>query len=86
MLERIKKVIGEVTEDPASIKNLSDDADMINDVGLDSLQMIDFMLRVEEEFGIELDFDSLDFSDMTSIRKFGDYLALQIECKKSPVK
>ena len=52
MLERIKKVIGEVTEDPGSIKNLSDDADMINDVGLDSLQMIDFMLRVEEEFGI----------------------------------
>lgn len=78
MIPRIKKVISKVMDDPRLEDTLTDDADMIYDVGLDSLQMIDFMLRIEDEFEIELDFDSLDFTHMRSIQKFADYLQLHI--------
>ncbi len=75
MIERIKKVIGKVTENEAIIPSLTEDTDIINDVGLDSLQMIDFMLQLEEEFNIELEFDSLDISHLKSIRSLADFIA-----------
>lgn len=77
MIEKIKNVIGEVINNPALAQSFPADADIITDIGLDSLQMIDFMLKIEEEFNIELDFDSLEIGKLKSIRTFADYLAVQ---------
>jgi acyl carrier protein len=83
MIKKIKKIIAKVLEEPGLENSLSDNADLINDVGLDSLQMIDFMLKIEEEFDIEMDFESLNFNDMRSIHKFGEYLVVQLNRKKN---
>ena len=77
MIEKIKNVIGEVINNPALAQSFPADADIITDIGLDSLQMIDFMLRIEGEFDIELDFDTLEIGKLRSIQTFADYLALQ---------
>lgn len=66
MKETIKNILAELKEDP-SLLNISDDADLINEVGLDSLQMINFLLQLEDTFDIELDFDSLDYSDLKKL-------------------
>jgi acyl carrier protein len=75
MLQRIKNVLSKVIANEHFAINLTDDADLINDVGLDSLQMIDFLIEIEEEFDIELDYASLNYSDMRSIQDFGSFLA-----------
>src|ERR1700748_1777773 len=78
MLERIKKVIAAVLENPGLETSLSDDADLITDVGLDSLQMIEFMLQIEQEFDTEIDLETLNFDHMRSIHQFGSFLAIQL--------
>jgi len=77
MKEKIKVIIGRVTENESMAAELSDNADIINDIGLDSLQMIDFMLQIEEEFNIVLEFDTLDISHMHSIEKLAEFLSSQ---------
>lgn len=73
--EKIIKILVEVKEGKLQIEGLSGGSSIINDVGLDSLQMINFMLKVEEEFGIIIDFDNFDFSNLDSIQTFSDYIA-----------
>lgn len=75
MIETIKKVIAKVTDDPVLVSTLSEDSDIINEVGLDSLQMIDFMLQIEEELDIELDFDKIDISHLHSLKSFAAFLS-----------
>ena len=52
MLERIKEIIAEELHiDAASI---SDDADIVDDLGADSLDIVELIMAFEEEFNIEI--------------------------------
>jgi len=75
MEERIKTILCEVKEDHSLMDNLCSSSDIINEVGLDSLQMINFILRVEDEFGIEIDFENFDISQISSIGTFCNYIS-----------
>lgn len=77
MQETIEKVLREVKDTPTEVITISDDTDIINDVGLDSLQMVTFMLKLEEELDIEIDFGSLDFSTLTSVSSLCEFLTTQ---------
>jgi acyl carrier protein len=74
MKEKIQKILSEVKDTPVTLM-ISDDTDIINDIGLDSLQMVAFMLKLEEELDIEIDFDNLDFSDLTSVSSLCNFLS-----------
>lgn len=77
MQETIKKILSEVTGTPAAVETLADDTDIIYDIGLDSLQMVTFMLKLEEELDIQIDFDNLDFSTLMSVGSLCDFLSKQ---------
>ena len=52
MLERIKEIIAEELHiDAASI---SDDADIVDDLGADSLSVVTIVMTAEDEFGISI--------------------------------
>lgn len=73
--EKIIRILAEVRQGELQTDELNGNSSIVNDVGLDSLQMIDFMLKVEEEFEITMDFDNFDFSTLDSIQTFSDYIA-----------
>ena len=77
MKETIREILRAVKGDSEAVKNLSDGTDIINEVGLDSLQMVTFMLKLEEALDIEIDFDDLDFSTLTSVGSLCDFLSNQ---------
>lgn len=77
MQETIKKILSEVKDTPVAVMTLSDDTDIINDIGLDSLQMVTFMLKLEQELDIQIDFDNLDFSNLMSVGSLCDFLSKQ---------
>ena len=52
MEEKIKVLLGEIKNDPSMVEKLSSSSSIVDDVGLDSLQMINFILRVEDDFGV----------------------------------
>ena len=75
MKARIKEILAEVKEAPDLAATLSDDADIINEVGLDSLQVVTFLFKLEEAFEIEIDFEQFDYSDLSSIRRLAEKLS-----------
>jgi acyl carrier protein len=74
MISEIKLILEKVKDVPGLAAQLTDSADIIEDVGLDSLQMMEFMLEVESQLNLELDFEKLDFSYLKSIEKFSEIL------------
>ena len=67
MIPKIGNLVAVVTKNPALAEKVNASTDLINEVGLDSLQMIDFLLGLEDEFGVEVDFDSLDIQHLSSV-------------------
>ncbi|EFE72089.1 acyl carrier protein [Streptomyces viridosporus] len=67
---RVRNVLAEVLEGRIPVEEITVDADMVQDLGLDSLQAIQFLLRVEDEFDVELDYESLSLDHLRSVRFF----------------
>ncbi len=74
MIQEIKQILEKVKGVPGLSQQLSDTANIIDDVGLDSLEMMEFMLEVESRLSLEIDFEKLDFSYLSSIKKFSEIL------------
>lgn len=74
MEEKIIKILSEVKENESLIETVDIGTNIIDEIGLDSLQMINFMLRIEEETGVEIDFDTFEFSNLYSVKTFAEYL------------
>ncbi len=74
MVREVKLILEKIKGIPGLAAQLSDSADIIEDVGLDSLQMMEFMLEVESQLHLEIDFEKLDFSYLKSIEKFSEVL------------
>ena len=75
----LKKMILEITQMKVSPDQISDNANLFNDCGLDSTSVVDLVVGIEEEFGITIDEDELDvklFQDLSE-------LAALIEAKQA---
>jgi acyl carrier protein len=75
VLEEVKRLLARALRDTGDAPAISDDADIVADLGLDSLQMISFLLDVEAQLGIALDFENLDIATLGSVRQFARYVA-----------
>ena len=79
-LDRIRDLLARVTESPDSAAGVTEETDLLNDLGIDSLHMITFLLSVEEEFDVEIDFESLEPEHLRSVRTFCEF-ALRVGVK-----
>ncbi|TDB78334.1 acyl carrier protein [Micromonospora sp. KC723] len=70
----IKKALAEVLANGTTADDIGPDADLVDEYGLDSLQMISFLLAVEDRFDVELDYEGLDLDDLRSVRQFTGYV------------
>lgn len=68
IVERLNKVFADLNIDVTDVK---DDCDLTNDLGLDSLDNVELIMGVEEEFGIEIpDEDSLNITTYGQVVKY----------------
>jgi acyl carrier protein len=72
MVPRVAALLRGVLDDPTL--TITADTSILHDVGIDSLHMIRFLLEVEEEFDVEVDFESLDTVHLQSVRAFCDFV------------
>lgn len=75
ILRELKAILERVTGRADLAQRLSDTASVIDDVGLDSLEMMNFMLEIERRLAVEIDFDKLDFEAMRSLTVLAEFLA-----------
>lgn len=59
-LDTVARVLGEIKGDPSLAARVTGSTDLLREVGLDSLELTELMLRLEDEFGVELDLEHFD--------------------------
>ncbi len=60
MLEQVIRVIVSTCIVPVPKEQIREDTDLLTDLGLESIQIVELVLSLEEEFGIEFDDDDLN--------------------------
>ena len=75
MQGKIIRLIAQVKDDATVASRVDGSSHLIDDVGLDSLQLINLILLVEEEFAVEVDFESFQVYHLSSLDHFTDYVA-----------
>lgn len=56
----LKKIVKPYIQDEAAFENLSEETDFVNDLKINSANLVDIILDVEDEFDIEIDNDSME--------------------------
>jgi acyl carrier protein len=60
LIEELKKIVKPYVQDETGFDNLSEDTDFINDLKINSANLVDVILDVEDEFNIEIDDESME--------------------------
>lgn len=60
MISELKLIIKPYVQDEDAFKNLSEDTDFINDLKINSANLVDVILDIEDKYDIMLDNESMD--------------------------
>ncbi|MEN5086518.1 phosphopantetheine-binding protein [Sphingobacterium faecium] len=70
---KIAKVLTELLSREVNPEELNEDTDLIDGIGLNSLDFLQFILKLENEFDIEIDIEKLElhyFKKMGHLKEF----------------
>jgi acyl carrier protein len=59
-IEKLKKIIKLYIQNPEAIDNITEETDFINDLKINSANLVDVILDIEEAFDIIIDNDSME--------------------------
>lgn len=60
MIEELKAIVKPYIQDEEAFKNLHEDTDFLNDLKINSANLVDVILDIEDKYDIELDNESMD--------------------------
>jgi len=60
LITSLKKIVKPYIQDEEAFNNFTEDTDFINDLKINSANLVDVVLDVEDEFDIEIDNDSME--------------------------
>ena len=60
LITSLQKIIKPYVQDQEAFKNLSEETDFINDLKINSANLVDVILDLEDEFDIEIDNESME--------------------------
>lgn len=69
----LKDVLADLRGDP-NLKKLPDNASVLSDVGLDSLELLQFMLEIEASLAVEVDFERLSYEHLESLADLASFI------------
>ena len=67
LIEKLKEVVKPYVQDQIAFEQLTEDTDFINDLKVNSANLIDIVLDVEDVFDIEIDNESME--QMLNVKK-----------------
>ena len=60
LLFKLKKIVEPYVQNEEGLQNISEETNFINDLEINSANLVDVVLDVEDEFDIEIDNDSME--------------------------
>ena len=67
--QKLKKLIANIATQDVDANNINEETLLTNDLGYDSVQIIELIVELENEFSIEIDDDDLEIENLTVYRK-----------------
>ena len=58
-IEELKTIVTPYAQDPEALANIHEDTDFIKDLKINSANLVDVVLDVEEKYNIEIDNDAM---------------------------
>ena len=77
LITSLQKIIKPYVQDQDAFKNLSEETDFINDLKINSANLVDIILDVEDEFDIEIDDESME--KMLSVKAAMDIIMTKLD-------
>ncbi|MDA9250850.1 phosphopantetheine-binding protein [Flavobacteriaceae bacterium] len=77
LIPSLQKIVKPYVQDQEAFKNLSEETDFINDLKINSANLVDIILDLEDEFDIEIDNDSME--KMLSVKAAMDIIESKLE-------
>lgn len=65
LVAKMKEIVAPYTHDPGALANINPSTDFIKDLKINSANLVDIILDVEEEFDIEI--DNLEMTRMLNV-------------------
>ncbi len=59
-IQKLKEIVKPYVKEDNLLENINEDTDFINDLNINSANLVDVVLDVEEVFDIEIDADSME--------------------------
>ena len=59
-IQKLKEIVKPYVKEANLLENINEDTDFINDLNINSANLVDVILDVEEVFDIEIDADSME--------------------------
>jgi len=60
LIEKLKSIVEPYVQDQDAYQNLTEETDFINDLKINSANLVDIVLDVEDAFDIEIDNESME--------------------------
>lgn len=60
LIAKLKPIIEPYVQDTEAFKNLSEDTDFVNDLKINSANLVDIILDIEDEFDIRLENEDME--------------------------
>lgn len=76
LIEKLKEVVKPYVQDQVAFENLNESTDFINDLKVNSANLIDIVLDVEDMFDIEIDNESME--QMLNVKKAIEIIQLKM--------
>lgn len=76
LITSLQKIVKPYIQDQIAFENLTEETDFINDLKINSANLIDIILDLEDEFDIEIDDESME--NMLSVKSALDIIENKI--------
>jgi acyl carrier protein len=71
----VMHILADIKRDPSLPGRLAPTTDLLSEVGLDSLELTEFILRIEDELEIEMDLEQFDVQQLRSLDRLVRFVA-----------
>ncbi len=79
LITSLKKIVKPYIQDEDAFENLSEETDFINDLKINSANLVDVILDVEDEFDIEIDNEAME--KMLSVKAATEVITAKLKEK-----
>ena len=80
ILEELKKVLAPYTENKEMLAGINEQTDLINDLKINSANLVDIIIDAEAKYNIEIDMDSSE--KMVDVKSCIDVIAEKMNLQK----